>query len=119
MHESIELLGAARMTDLVQEMKTHYPDRYVFFDVPPILSSADALAFVPLVDYVIMVVQAGTTPANDVERLWSLFRKRRSSVSSSTVKIRGHRQIHLNHRKQAFIELKKAEETLLFLVSYH
>jgi non-specific protein-tyrosine kinase len=61
------------MTDLVHEMKTRYPDRYVFFDVPPILSGADALAFVPLVDYIIMVVRAGTTSANDVKKALELI----------------------------------------------
>jgi non-specific protein-tyrosine kinase len=73
LHESTELLGSTRMTDLVQEMKTRYPDRYVFFDVPPILSSADALAFVPLVDYVIMVVRSGTTSENDVKKALELI----------------------------------------------
>lgn len=72
-HESTELLGSTRMTDLVHEMKTRYPDRYVFFDVPPILTGADALAFVPLVDYIIMVVQAGTTSANDVKKALELI----------------------------------------------
>jgi non-specific protein-tyrosine kinase len=72
-HESTELLGSTRMTDLVHEMKTRYPDRYVFFDVPPILSGADALAFVPLVDYIIMVVRAGTTSANDVKKALELI----------------------------------------------
>jgi protein-tyrosine kinase len=72
-HESTELLGSTRMKDLVQDMKTRYPDRYVFFDVSPILSSADALAFVPLVDYVIMVVQAGTTSTNDVKKALELI----------------------------------------------
>jgi protein-tyrosine kinase len=72
-HESTELLGSTRMKDLVQDMKTRYPDRYVFFDVPPILSSADALAFVPLVDYIIMIVQAGTTSTNDVKKALELI----------------------------------------------
>ena len=72
-HESTELLGSTRMKDLVQDMKTRYPDRYVFFDVPPILSSADALAFVPLVDYIIMVVRAGTTSTNDVKKALELI----------------------------------------------
>ncbi len=72
-HESTELLGSTRMKELVQDMKTRYPDRYVFFDVPPILSSADALAFVPLVDYIIMVVQAGTTSTNDVKKALELI----------------------------------------------
>jgi protein-tyrosine kinase len=72
-HESTELLGSTRMRDLVHDMKTRYPDRYVFFDVPPILSSADALAFVPLVDYIIMVVRAGTTSTNDVKKALELI----------------------------------------------
>jgi protein-tyrosine kinase len=72
-HESTELLGSTRMTDLVQDMKTRYPDRYVFFDVPPILSSADALAFVPLVDYIIIVVRAGITSTNDVKKALELI----------------------------------------------
>jgi protein-tyrosine kinase len=72
-HESTELLGSTRMKDLVQDMKTRYPDRYVFFDAPPILSSADALAFVPLVDYIIMVVRAGTTSTNEVKKALELI----------------------------------------------
>lgn len=67
-HESTELLGSTRMSEIVDDMKTRYPDQYVFLDVPPILSSADVLAFVPLVDYIIMVVRAGTTSLNDVRK---------------------------------------------------
>jgi len=31
-----------RMKDLVASMKDRYPDRYVLFDAPPVLSAADA-----------------------------------------------------------------------------
>jgi protein-tyrosine kinase len=72
-HENTELLGSTKMTDLVQEMKTRYPDRYVFFDAPPILSRADTLALVPFVDYIIIVVQAGATSVNDVKRALELI----------------------------------------------
>lgn len=65
---SSELLGSPRMKDLVEEMKARYPDRFVIFDTPPILSAADALAFAPLVDYIIMVTHAGKTPLSDVKR---------------------------------------------------
>jgi non-specific protein-tyrosine kinase len=71
--ESTELLGTSRMIDLVREMKTRYPDRYVFFDVPSVLSRADTLAFVPLVDYIIIVVRAGTTPMDDVRKALELI----------------------------------------------
>ncbi len=71
--DSSELLGSPRMQDLVTEMKNRYPDRYVFFDVPPVLSSADALAFAPLVDHILMVVKAGETSMQDVKKALSLF----------------------------------------------
>jgi len=73
MHESTELLGSAKMRELVEEMKTRYADRFVFFDSPPILSGADALAFVPLVDHIIIVVRAGATGAGDVKRALDLI----------------------------------------------
>ena len=72
-HESTELLGSTKMAELVAEMKSRYPDRYVFFDVPPILTGADALAFVPLVDYIIFVVQSGATSEGDVKKALELI----------------------------------------------
>jgi non-specific protein-tyrosine kinase len=65
---SSELLGSPRMKDLVAEMKTRYPDRFVIFDVPPVLSAADTIAFAPLVDHVLLVVQAGKTPLPEVKK---------------------------------------------------
>ncbi len=62
------MLGSPRMKELVAEMKARYPDRYVIFDVPPVLSTADALAFAPWVDHIILVVQSGKTPMPDLKR---------------------------------------------------
>lgn len=72
-NESAELVRSTRMKDLVLEMKTRYPDRYVFFDAPPILSGADTLEFVPLVDYVIIVVEYGSTPLNQIKKAVELI----------------------------------------------
>lgn len=66
--ESAELLGSPKMKQLVQEMRERYQDRYVFFDVPPVLSGADALAFSPLVDAIVFVVKAGQTSKMDIKR---------------------------------------------------
>ncbi|HNZ35817.1 MAG: Tyrosine-protein kinase YwqD [Deltaproteobacteria bacterium ADurb.BinA179] len=63
---SSELLGSPRMKGLVKDLKYRYPDRYVFFDVPPVLAGADALAFAPQVDHIILVVRAGSTSIEDV-----------------------------------------------------
>lgn len=72
-NESAELLRSTRMKELVEEMKTRYPDRYIFFDVPPILTGADTLDFVPLVDHVIVVVQYGVTPIDDIKKAIELI----------------------------------------------
>lgn len=71
--DSSELLGSLGMKNLVADMKTRYPDRYVFFDVPPVLTCADSLAFAPLVDYILVVVQAGKTSLQDVNRALKLL----------------------------------------------
>ncbi len=66
--DSSELLGSPAMKELVEDMKGRYPGRYVFFDVPPILAGADALAFSPLVDHILFVVRADTTPLPEVQK---------------------------------------------------
>jgi protein-tyrosine kinase len=71
--ESSELLGSPRMKELVASMKDRYPDRYVLFDAPPVLSAADALALAPLVDHILLVVQAGKTPMPDINRALQLL----------------------------------------------
>ena len=63
-----ELLGSPRMQALVKEMKSRYDDRYVLFDVPPLLVGADALALVPYVDCIVMVVDEGKTGTKDVQK---------------------------------------------------
>ena len=64
--DSCELLGSPGMRDLVHDMKHRYPERYVFFDLPSVLTSADAVAFAPLVDYILVVAQAGRTSLKDI-----------------------------------------------------
>ena len=72
-YESSELLGSPRMKELIAEMKGRYPDRYVFLDVPPVLVGADTLAFAPLVDWIVVVVESGTTQVKDVNRALELL----------------------------------------------
>jgi protein-tyrosine kinase len=73
--ESAELLGSKRMKELVAEMKGRYGDRYVIFDTPPLLSGADALTFLQLVDGIVMVVEEGKTPIKEVEKALDLIPK--------------------------------------------
>jgi non-specific protein-tyrosine kinase len=66
--DSSELLDSPRMKNLVQELKTRYDDRYIIFDVPPILGSADALALTPYVDCIVMVVEEGRSSMRSVQK---------------------------------------------------
>jgi protein-tyrosine kinase len=66
--DAAELIKSPQMVDLVNELKHCYNDRYVLFDVPPILNFADSLAFAPLIDGIVVVVEAGSTTREDLSR---------------------------------------------------
>ncbi|MGD9053399.1 MAG: hypothetical protein PVG17_16200, partial [Desulfobacterales bacterium] len=66
--DSAELLDSPRMKKLVHELKTRYDDRYIIFDVPPLLGTADALALTPYVDCIVMVVEEGKTAMRNVRK---------------------------------------------------
>jgi protein-tyrosine kinase len=73
-HDSAELLSSPRMLDLVRELKHFYPDRYVLFDLPPLIY-ADSLAFAPLVDGIILVVESGKTPREEITHAMDLLKE--------------------------------------------
>jgi exopolysaccharide/PEP-CTERM locus tyrosine autokinase len=70
---SSELLNSAAMASLVTELKQRYPRRIVVFDLPPVLNTADVLAFSPHVDGTLLVVAEGRTPREDVARATELL----------------------------------------------
>lgn len=61
------------MAELVQELKNRYPSRIVLFDLPPLLSAADALAFAPYVDAALLVVEEAKTKNEDITRAAALL----------------------------------------------
>ncbi len=65
---SSEMLGSQKMMNLVQELKSRYPSRIIVFDLPPVLSAADALAFSPYVDAAVLVVEEGGSDREQVQR---------------------------------------------------
>ncbi len=73
--ESAELLGSRKMKELVGEMTARYDDRYIIFDMPPVLGSADVISFAPMVDSILMVVQEGKTSIQDVKKAVDLIPK--------------------------------------------
>ena len=73
MTNSAEMLNSPKMAKLVEDMKTRYQSRIIIFDLPPLLSTADALAFSPYVDAALLVVEEGVTRKQDVERAVELL----------------------------------------------
>jgi protein-tyrosine kinase len=72
--ESAELISSPKMAALAAELKARYSDRYVFYDLPPLLAEADALAFAPLADCILMVVHPGTA-LEDVNKALEMIPK--------------------------------------------
>ena len=65
---SSELLGSPKMKALVKEIKHRYADRCVIFDVPPLLSGADAITFSQMVDCILMVVEEGRASIKEIKK---------------------------------------------------
>ena len=65
--QSAELLGTRSAHSLVHEIKHRYRDRFVIVDLPPLLDTADALAFLPLADTTLLVVEEHRTAIADIE----------------------------------------------------
>ena len=70
---SSEILGSKKMAKLVQELKSRYPSRIVVFDLPPVLSAADVIAFAPYVDAAVMVVAENCTGREELGRASELL----------------------------------------------
>jgi len=70
---SSELLGSAAASALMQQAKARYADRWVIVDVPPLLDSADGLAFLPSVDTSLLVVEREGNTMEELETARALL----------------------------------------------
>ena len=74
---STEILTSPKMLALVEEFKHRYPARIIIFDLPPLLHTADVLAFSPYTDALLLVVEEGKTTAEELQRALSLVKHSR------------------------------------------
>ncbi len=74
-HGSVELIGSPHMASLISEMKERYKDRYILFDVPAALETADALTFAPMIDGILIVIQEGKTTQKEIDNVLEIFPK--------------------------------------------
>lgn len=62
-----ELLASKRMRELVEEIASRYPDRFIIFDSPPILATPETQVLGNLVGQIVFVIETGKTPQSVVE----------------------------------------------------
>ncbi len=63
-----ELLASEGMVRLVAEMASHYPDRILVFDAPPLLSSTESRVLATHMGQIVLVVDAERTPQGSVKQ---------------------------------------------------
>lgn len=62
-----ELMASKRVATMIRELRERYHDRVVMFDLPPILAVDDAMAVLPHIDCVLMVVGDGDVTQAEVK----------------------------------------------------
>src|ERR1700753_3991362 len=70
-----EALSGPRGRELVGDLMSRYPERIIVFDLPPVLGTDDALAFLPLLECGLVVVAERATRRDDLMRCMELLRK--------------------------------------------
>jgi capsular exopolysaccharide synthesis family protein len=70
---SSEMLSSPKMLSLVSELKNYYTSRIVIFDLPPVLSCDDVLAFSPFVDSFILVAEDEKNKKDEIKRALQLM----------------------------------------------
>ncbi|MEW8137648.1 MAG: CpsD/CapB family tyrosine-protein kinase [Candidatus Thiodiazotropha endolucinida] len=70
---SSEMLSSPKMVQLVEDLKNRYPNRMVIFDMPPVLSCDDVIAFSPYIDAVMLVIEEGVTRKDEIKRALELL----------------------------------------------
>jgi receptor protein-tyrosine kinase/non-specific protein-tyrosine kinase len=62
-----ELFSSQRAKDLIIELKSRYPDRYIIFDTPPLLPFTEARSLATLVDSIIFVAMERNASSHDIK----------------------------------------------------
>ena len=65
--KSSETLSSKKISDLIKELRERYESRIVIFDLPPVLVADDAIALLPQIDCVLMVVANGMSTKSEIE----------------------------------------------------
>lgn len=64
---SSETLSSKKVSDLIKDLRERYESRIVIFDLPPVLITDDALALLPQVDCVLLVVANAMSTKEEIK----------------------------------------------------
>ena len=64
--DSSEVICSPPVVQLVDEIKQRYPTRIIIFDLPPVLTGDDVMAFAPQADAALLVIQDGKTRRDEL-----------------------------------------------------
>jgi len=64
---SSEMLSSKKIADLIKDLRERYESRIIIFDLPPLLVTDDAIALLPQIDCVLMVVANGMSTKREIE----------------------------------------------------
>lgn len=67
MKNSSETLSSKKVEYMIKDLRDYYKSRIVIFDFPPMLVSDDAMALLPQIDCVLMVVANGMSTKREIE----------------------------------------------------
>lgn len=70
---SSERLMSPKVQQLVEDIKHRYPTRIVIFDLPPLLESDDAIAFIDQFDAGLLVIEEAKTTKSDIKTMSELL----------------------------------------------
>ncbi len=65
--KSAEMLASAKVKQLICDLRDRYKERIVIFDLPPLLNVDDAIAVLPNIDCVLMVVGNGMVTQHEMD----------------------------------------------------
>ncbi len=68
-----ELLAGRGPNLVFAEIASRYPEHVIILDTPPCLASTDPVAFAPIVDQVVFVIEADYTQRSEIESSLSLI----------------------------------------------
>lgn len=65
--KSTEILSSKKISGMIKDLRERFESRIVIFDLPPVLVTDDAIALLPQIDCVLMVIANGMSSKREIE----------------------------------------------------